>query len=435
MSTLHQLTCPSCHAPLHEANVGDLFVTCRYCGTKFVNDNTSNGKISADAVLPVKTTEEGFRKAAYNEMLVNAESIPLDFLSSSVFDKADIKLFYVPFYYFAGSMRGSWSCQRVNYVDEYYRDRNGNTCSRSVPQYSSDSGFVNDNFIYIFCATDGKDEKVNKFINANDSNLQKAIKASHQKSRAAVPKDAVILDTLNPHNVWNRDGAGLIDAHCRMMGEKQAQSRSGKIEGFSSSSSADFSHQDLYYLPVYVMTVRYKGKEYALLKDAIFGFEYANLPVDETWEEKKNRVNAEKESLLSKHNPWNCWQPILFVVAFYAVLYFAHDKAGWAYTIATASCAVLFLSEEAKYRSHHIVPFLVTVASFVIIGLLFDGPGFWGALASVVIGELFALPYYSDQCTINETQDKAVTEKYDGIMDKLKEDRRSRRRTKVKTLK
>lgn len=114
------ITCPSCGAQMEDSQLFE--IECPYCGSKLKNTHL----YEVDEIVFCNISEEEAKQKMAWE-LVQDDSTPLNLYNTLSFKATKV---YVPLWHLGGSYNASWSCERIEYKDEIYTDKDGRVQTR-----------------------------------------------------------------------------------------------------------------------------------------------------------------------------------------------------------------------------------------------------------------------------------------------------------------
>ena len=236
------ITCPSCGAQMEDSQMFE--IECPYCGKKLPYEFT----YSVDECVLFSTKEEDAKqKAAW--ALAQDESVPLDLFDSLSFKATKV---YVPLWHLGGSYNASWSCERLEYKDEIYTDRDGKVKTRrsTFPEHIPMNGNAQGAFEILISAS---------------KNFPISLDFTKYSSKAykeeLIDKDAYIYDLdIERREAWKSKSVGkCID----------------EVTGTHISHQLPYAYDNLYYntsynrsinrsilFPFWILEYEYKGKKY-----------------------------------------------------------------------------------------------------------------------------------------------------------------------------
>lgn len=120
MAKNKKIVCPHCGATLE--NSGYANVICPYCGGKL--EIAKSYKVDEIVLFSVDEEEA---KQMLTWKLAQDDTVPLELFDTLSFDATKI---YVPLWHLGGGYNASWSCDRLEYKEEVYYDKNGERRTR-----------------------------------------------------------------------------------------------------------------------------------------------------------------------------------------------------------------------------------------------------------------------------------------------------------------
>ena len=108
------IVCPNCGATLEKSDYVN--VNCPYCGGKLISNETYR----VDEIVLFEVDEEEAKQELAWE-LAQDDNVPLELFDTLSFNATKI---YIPLWHLGGSYIASWSCDRLEYKEEVYYDKN-----------------------------------------------------------------------------------------------------------------------------------------------------------------------------------------------------------------------------------------------------------------------------------------------------------------------
>lgn len=262
-SSMHQYNCPSCGAVL----VTDATTTasvCAYCGSPVVLSDKLTGTQRPDYVIPFKIDKETAKKAL-KSFYKGKILLPKTFTADSNFE--DIQGIYVPFWLYSCKVDCSYSFDATrsrHYVEgdydvtetmHYLVVREGKTQFSKIP-------------------VDGSSKMEDSYMDAIepfDYSLLTAFQTDYLPGYAAMTYDETASDCSQRANT--RIMNTTTDAIRATCSYESLVQRSGRI--LTTDNTVEYA-----LMPVWMLTTKWKGKQYRFAMNGQSGRLIGDLPID-----------------------------------------------------------------------------------------------------------------------------------------------------------
>ena len=242
MAKNKKIVCPHCGATLE--NSGYANVICPYCGGKL--EIAKSYKVDEIVLFSVDEEEA---KQMLTWKLAQDDTVPLELFDTLSFDSTKI---YVPLWHLGGSYNASWSCDRLEYKEEVYYDKNGERRTRmaAFPDRYPVNGNAKGAFDILLSASHGF-----PYSSRYDSYSSEAF------NEELIDKDALIyrMDVENG-KAWESDEVGCcIDSSANSHVKQQLPVQYDRLHSEVSYNRA-INRSVLF--PFWELKFEYEGKSY-----------------------------------------------------------------------------------------------------------------------------------------------------------------------------
>ena len=234
------IVCPNCGATLEKSDYVN--VNCPYCGGKL--GIVQSYKVDKIVLFSIDE-EEAKQKLAWK--MAQDDSVPLELFENLSFNASKI---YVPLWHLGGSYNASWSCDRLEYYEEYYKGGKRHIRRATFPDVYPVNGNAQGAFDILLSAN-----KRFQYSFINASFLSKTY------DDELIDKDALIYGMdIDNGEAWESDKVSdCIDSAVGSHVERQLPVHYNRLHSHFSYNKA-INRSILF--PFWELEYEYKGKSY-----------------------------------------------------------------------------------------------------------------------------------------------------------------------------
>lgn len=259
---LKQMKCPSCGQNITQFKPFSPTVTCPYCHEKSLNPFVSEKNIEyPELIIKCTKTEEDFSEYLL-EHLLDGELVPKDIFKTMELNKL-IKI-YLPFYYYQGAYKCSWSCE-IGHEEEFYNDRQNRTEKRISwePKY----GKFEENFEEFCLAVDDTTlpEELTDYTDHLFAGLYSYHLEQFDDDFFTIQNDDFLTAEKN---ITKEKGWELCRYHINRTAERSAKRMiPSPKRNIHISTNAEYNSSKYAFIPFWFLYYTYEGKKYFCIMD------------------------------------------------------------------------------------------------------------------------------------------------------------------------